>query len=415
MTLVIAMEYGISELLERVFAKHLNQYYVSLVSGTFSMIEEDLLSIEETEWQNRMTELQSIFDYPVSLKSTHDQKVSKYELKIINTGRIMVKGDGDIFQKRIAHRDAIIIIGPFPQPDIQGIIDLVVVAMVVFLILVFTLLWTFSFRKHFTVVNKTAAAFSSGDLNARISISGKSYFTPIATAFNSMADRISKLILSHKDMTNSIAHELRTPLSRIYFGLEMAETSENENDSATALREIRTDIDELDELITEMLTYSKLDRELPETVLKPENPKEWFKKISAKPFQSSQLEITFTSEEIPDNSAVLFDSKLLERALSNLISNAEKHAEKIVKISMYEKNNYLNLVVEDDGKGIAEKDREIIFVPFKRLDTSRNKSTGGFGMGLAIVKTIVTIHNGTISVRKSEYKGACFHIQIPFI
>ncbi len=414
MFLVVLMEYGTTELLERVFAKHLTQYYVSLVKGTFSMIEDDLQSIEKEDWQRHMTELQSKFGYPIKIKNIHSESVSKYELKVLYSGRIMVKGDSDIFQKRIPGRDSIIVVGPFPEPGLTGIIDIIVISLVVILIIVFTQMWAFSFRKHLAVVNKTAVDFSEGDLNARINISEKSYFTPIAKTFNSMAVSISRLILSHKDMTNSIAHELRTPISRILFGLEMAESATTDNERETAYREIRDDLDELNELISEMLSYGKLERDLSETERKSVNPKNWFLTISEKNYQNNQVEIEFSTDFTDEGKRAFFDEKLIERALLNLISNAVKHAERFVKVTMLDLNNELHLNVEDDGDGISEKDRDLIFEPFKRLDTSRNKTTGGYGLGLAIVKTIIDLHQGTITVGDSELSGASFNIKLPY-
>jgi two-component system OmpR family sensor kinase len=108
------------------------------------------------------------------------------------------------------------------------------------------------------------------------------------------------------------------------------------------------------------------------------------------------------------------DQRLLERAIQNLLKNALKYAERqiIFKVTQHE-HTYV-VLVDDDGTGIPESDREKIFEPFYRLDRSRDRSTGGFGLGLAIVKQIVLLHGGSIRISRADIGGARFEIILPY-
>jgi signal transduction histidine kinase len=103
----------------------------------------------------------------------------------------------------------------------------------------------------------------------------------------------------------------------------------------------------------------------------------------------------------------------LTRALTNLLDNAQRHADKTVQVEVHRNGAHAELVVTDDGEGIAEADRERIFAQFVRLDGSRSRDRGGTGLGLAIVHSIARAHGGTIEVGVSDTGGARFALRLP--
>jgi two-component system OmpR family sensor kinase len=107
------------------------------------------------------------------------------------------------------------------------------------------------------------------------------------------------------------------------------------------------------------------------------------------------------------------DRRLLARAVGNLLRNAQKYAAQTVALSASRKGGALEILVDDDGPGIPEEERERIFDPFYRLDRSRDRATGGFGLGLSIARKAVHLHGGTLRVERSPLGGARFVIDLP--
>ena len=122
------------------------------------------------------------------------------------------------------------------------------------------------------------------------------------------------------------------------------------------------------------------------------------------PYQAIELELDFPTDSV----WVKGDANQLRRMLQNLIINAFKHAKSKVRVSL--KASPTTLQINDDGEGIPEDERQRIFTPFVRLDSSRNRKTGGFGLGLAIIQRIARLHKASISVADSELGGANFKV-----
>jgi two-component system OmpR family sensor kinase len=107
------------------------------------------------------------------------------------------------------------------------------------------------------------------------------------------------------------------------------------------------------------------------------------------------------------------DRRLLARAVGNLLRNAQKYAAHTVALSARRDGGLLEILVDDDGPGIPEDERERIFEPFYRLDRSRDRATGGFGLGLSIARKAVALHGGVLRVEQSPLGGARFVITVP--
>ena len=112
---------------------------------------------------------------------------------------------------------------------------------------------------------------------------------------------------------------------------------------------------------------------------------------------------------------MLFDRKNLDRALGNIVINSTKYNPNgtLLKISCFEKGNYLNIIIEDNGVGIPKNEAQSMFDPFTRGDKSRTSENTGTGLGLAITKTIITKHKGTITLESEINKGCKFIIKLP--
>ncbi|HBC81310.1 MAG TPA: two-component sensor histidine kinase, partial [Escherichia sp.] len=202
-------------------------------------------------------------------------------------------------------------------------------------------------------------------------------------------------------------HELRTPLVRLRYRLEMSD-----NLTEAERLALNRDIGQLEALIEELLTYARLDRPQNELHLSEPDLPRWVASYvddvtSINPART--LTLTATSEA--DYGAL--DMRLMERVLDNLVNNALRYSESTVQIALRHDGARASLIVEDDGPGIEPEARERIFEPFVRLDPSRDRATGGCGLGLAIVRSIAQAMGGEVVCDAGELGGARFTFSWP--
>lgn len=279
------------------------------------------------------------------------------------------------------------------------------------------ILWLLLFRREFKKVNLAAKDLGDGQLNTRIELSRHSALYPIADSFNDMATRIEALLEGHKDLTNAISHELKTPLSRLHFALEMQKNSKTEEERETYTNKIDNNILALDGLVSELLSYTRLQRHYI-LELKHYSLKVWLEEeIAIFSDYHKNIDIRLKIETIQE---VAFDKHLMSRALNNLLDNAANYVNQnnpIIRLVAKQIKNTISLSVEDNGKGLSPTDYQTVFDPFTRLDKSRQRTKtgnlGGYGMGLAIVKSILKQHKGSVSCGKSGLGGAAFELIWP--
>lgn len=279
-------------------------------------------------------------------------------------------------------------------------------------------LWLVPHWRDLEKLRLAAARFGSGKLDARVGLSGRSSIRQLSNHFDRMADRIGKLIQSQRDMVNAVSHELRTPLSRLEFGLDsLQHHGRDTHDAATESRilGLRKDVEELEALVAELLTLGMVEHDrqavFTETVaLRPFLSEA--SGVTSEVLTLHKLDLSWQLDErLPQ---VVTESHSLARAYSNLVRNAVQHARGAIRVrTELQDPEHWNLIVEDDGNGIPEQERERVFDAFYRLDPSRNRATGGHGLGLAIVKKIVARHGGSIWVGRAELGGAMFVMTLP--
>ncbi len=257
-------------------------------------------------------------------------------------------------------------------------------------------------------LEQTAVMISEGQLQARAEDSAGDAIGSLARRFNIMADRVQDLLESQRQLIQAVAHELRTPLARLRFGLEMLSSADTGDERARRLVGIDEDLTELDELVEELLLFIRagekalrLDKTSVDALDEISRVVERAREL--RPEISVQVEAHDLEE-----AAILVDPKAFRRAIQNLLANAVKVARGRVTIRIRNGEDTLSISICDDGPGIPQEDRKRIFEPFTRLDHSRNRDSGGSGLGLAIVRRIVDAHQGTITIESAEEGGAQF-------
>lgn len=220
-----------------------------------------------------------------------------------------------------------------------------------------------------------------------------------AQAFIDMHKRIKRQVEQRTTMLAGVSHDLRTPLTRMKLHLEMMRGNEDVED-------LKKDIQEMERMIEGYLEFVRGEGD--------ENPVmtgllEFLNKV-VRSAERQGLKIDFESggEDIH----LMLRPMAFERALSNIIDNAGKHAGRIW-ISISRGENAARIVIEDDGPGIPEAQYEEVFRPFYRVDTSRNAATGGVGLGLPIAMDIVHGHGGKITLGDSSHGGLKVTVSVP--
>lgn len=267
-------------------------------------------------------------------------------------------------------------------------------------------------------LESAAARLARGSLDARAEVSGADSVGRLAGAFNHMAVQIQRLIMIQRELVRAVSHELRTPVARLRFGLEMIESAETDTARQKYMAGMDGDIQDLDSLVDEMLTYARLEQGSPALSYKPVELGALIEQVVTE-IAPLRREVLVTCEAgvlVPfdQGSWIEAEPRYLHRALQNLLSNAIRYAEGRVRVSYRVSLDRCQVDVEDDGPGVPEDRWERLFTPFFRVDDSRTRVTGGHGLGLSIVRRIIHWHGGRASVRRSDsLGGACFTLAWP--
>ncbi|MBU1566474.1 MAG: HAMP domain-containing protein [Proteobacteria bacterium] len=401
---LLFVQFILGPVINKVAKVHLNdsitEYNRQLARGAFHMMEEDLLRLPGDEWKNRISQLEPQFGYKIALLAISELTLTKEQMEPLRNGKIAVVDDGELLYQRIGGSDMVLRKGPFSvlEPD-PGYFNLVIWFAIIIIIGLLTLICIIPYWRQLRRLSNAAMAFGNGEFNTRVDMSELSNLAPLALAFNTMAERIGQLISSHKELTNAVSHELRTPLSRLRFGLEMLETAEDREKRAHYARELQTDVTELEDLVCELLTFARFDREKPELKFNVHHLEPFLHQVMAESIpDDSTIRCHLHCHLDTDSSHVRFEPRYMARAIGNLMQNAAHFAKSEIQVLVERNGEECSIHIDDDGPGIPKAERLKVFEPFTRLDSSRSRTSGGYGLGLAIVARILKWHNGRATV-----------------
>lgn len=317
--------------------------------------------------------------------------------------------------KRLADTQQVLAIGPLPKdaPSMHWL-ENVVIASYYILVALLLLLWIRPFYRDLGALRWAASQFGREDFSTRVEVAENSSILPVAQSFNRMAERIQYLVTAHRELTNAVAHELRTPLARFKFSLEMLTKSRDPARVSQYLAQMKGDVQELEVLIDEMLSYAKLSEENLQLHCSAIPLQAWLagQLASYKEVVPHVLYVAHSSGDVKD---VSFNADLMARAIHNIVRNCLRYAESEIRVSCTIDTTQATVRICDDGPGIPAQYHQSVFEPFARLDSSRDRNSGGYGLGLAIARRILERHNGNICVEDSQGKGACFLLSWPYI
>jgi two-component system OmpR family sensor kinase len=269
-------------------------------------------------------------------------------------------------------------------------------------------LWSRSHWMGLQTLSRVADQVGAGDLAARAVMPPGASIYPLAERMNHMAGRIESLLDGQRNLLHSVSHELRTPIARLGFALELLRANAANSALEPRIAAMEGDVEELNGLVNELLGMIKLDSG--QALRRDPAPVDALLEgcVAALPPAACKVALALGQ----GLGEVMADRRLLARAIGNLLTNAQKYGEGSVELSA-QRGARLEIAVDDDGPGIPEQERERVFEPFYRLDRSRDRATGGFGLGLSIAHKAVALHGGTIRVEQSRLGGARFVISLP--
>lgn len=381
------------------------------VKGAVYLVNQRLMALPVEEWPNQLQKLLKQSDLTVEIIQKSKAPVSvKESHRLLDGKSVLFKHEKNLNTIYAPTPDAGLLyqIGAVDERTLQKRIEIATRVLPASLLALGILFLAWPLYRDIRQLRKAAVAFGRGSLEKRVRLGRGSSLNPLATAFNTMAGRIQKLIFSHKDLTNAVSHELKTPLTRLRFTHEMLRENPTDSDRVRYLDNIERDINDLENIIGELLLHARYDRPVRPGQFKEVNMLEWLAGIIQtfkENFPGTDLEFHSTSQA-PCLCSI--EKRAMARAVENLLSNGLRYADSKVVITLDCTEKEIILTVEDDGMGVAETDQQRLFEPFVRLDSSRHRKTGGSGLGLAITKQIIEMHGGTISCGSSGLGGACF-------
>lgn len=254
--------------------------------------------------------------------------------------------------------------------------------------------------------------FGSGDLAVRADSRRRDEFGDLAAAFNVMADRTETLLTAERRLLQDVSHELRSPLARLQFAVELAQTSPDREQS---FARIRKEIDRLSKLVSELLLVTRAEsdpgsRELSEVILETV-----FRDVvedSRVEAQSAGCELRVSAN---GSALVMGNEELLRRAFENVLRNAIRFAPKgtSVDLELEVQTDTASVAVRDYGPGAPDEALRELCKPFFRVETDRNRNSGGgVGLGLAIAERAIKVHGGEMHV-KNAHPGLMVTMELP--
>ena len=295
-------------------------------------------------------------------------------------------------------------------------------------ILVFTALsiglWIYrSIATPLVKLKKATQNIKEGNLDFVLDVEGNDEFSELCQDFEEMRKRLKesaeeKIILDkeNKELISNISHDLKTPITAVKGYVEgimdgVADTPEKMD---RYVKTIYNKTNEMDHLINELTFYSKIDtNRIPYTFSKL-NVEDYFSDCAEEvglELETRGIELVYANY-VESGVQVIADGEQIRRVIHNLISNAIKYMDKpkgIIQIRIKDVGDFIQVEIEDNGKGIAAKDIVYIFDRFYRTDVSRNSSKGGSGIGLSIVKKILEDHGGKVWATSREGIGTIMY------
>ncbi len=262
-------------------------------------------------------------------------------------------------------------------------------------------------RRRLEDLSRIAAMLGRGDMSVRAEIGSPDTIGDLAAVFNRMADELQRLLVAQEELLHMTSHELRTPIQRLHFLVERIRNARDAEERDHAIERMDRNLEDMDELIEELLAYVRLGEQRPQ--IHTLFDLQAMAGELCETLSDMALEITLVMTPVDGQQWVVKAApRLIRRALSNLVTNAVRHAHARIEVRLEREGNMIHVNVDDDGAGVPMDERQQIFEPFHRRDDERTKKSRGVGLGLAIVRRIAVMHGGSAIALDAPLGGARF-------
>lgn len=378
------------------------------------LLLNDLSYYDDIEGKRkRLSEISKQFAFPLSIERVEDMELDDDQMRRLTRDEVVILFRDSALADNSSIKiiapskvdNMVVVIGPvalFKWFPFNLIISVVLISMFLISLGVYALI--FPLERKLQLIQSGVNEVGDGNLDTRVQVVGQDEIARLAATFNAMTEHIKRLIESQRELTRAVSHELRTPVARIRFAVDMLADTDDQESREMQRDYIDEDIESLNGLIDEILTYAKLEEGSPKLDLESVNLKELVDQIVR---ETNALGKPIEVVGVTPSAKVtaVADRRYLHRVVQNLAGNALRYAESKIIISAGVRKGEAFVCVEDNGHGIPEEDRDKVFVPFARLDDSRTRASGGYGLGLSIVSRIAFWFNGNMSVDESPTLG----------
>ena len=380
----------------------------------FDRAERIITDNRVPDWQGRLKEIEATFRVAHEVvpmdTALDDFFMSGSEKDLLRNGGIAFRdrpGGGTVYLRRIKDTDRALRIEWVGAYEYLTLYYTIILALVTTAVAAILWRWTRPLWRDLETLKAATARVGEGDFSVHADVAKNSLLEPIATGFNAMSQRVQRLLQSHRDLEQSVAHELRTPLAQLKFDLELARTTTTEGEREERFDAMARDVVDLEELVSELLVLANL-REAPPYAPREVRAAELVDEVLRRAQEEMRASGRSIAIEAPRYlpESISCDTKYLSRALVNVVRNAVRYAKSKVALTVERAGSRTTISVDDDGPGVPPAERERLFEPFTRVEGSRGRDSGGVGLGLAIVKSVAEWHGGEARISDSPLGGA---------
>lgn len=381
------------------------RYLTDIFQTTITIIERELGDLPLSLWHDTVSQIADKIPLPVQVESIDAYSLSAENIVALKNGDIILLYGEDLYLHRIRDTGLMVVLGPIPflaRFEAISWEDVLAVFLMCLALGIPTWLWMRPFWRDLMMLSRQGRQLGLGDFSVRVALRPHSALAQLGSTFNRMAHDVEELTASRRAMIDAVSHDLRTPLARLRYRLEALKSGV---DAEKQFMAIERDLGQIDELIQEWLTMSSLDRSGAIMELQALEIVPWLQRLAGEYAGEQNV------PEVGNGSGLRLplvdvDSYYFGRAVSNLLVNARRYGGDKVALLFEWREGWASVHVDDNGPGIPLADRSRLLQPFERMEGSRNRATGGFGLGLSIVAMIMQGHGGRVEISDSPHGGA---------
>lgn len=401
---------------ENQYEEAIGREHLRLTQALTEILATRLCSEPENEWPRMIEQLADDYAYMIALTGIGSLPAHK-QADLIENGVAVsvvsgfVRDEVEVYYLNPCGKG---VISYIPHIDFNSFYNVLIGVTLGFILVSFALavlMLAWPIIRHINNMVRASLAIADGRFDVKADEDAPQPLDELAKAINFVANQISQLIEHQEIMISAASHELNTPVMRLNFALELAERIHDPKEMQSHLQSMKLDIAQLEELVAEMLAYSKFS--FYSARVHPE-PLRLLPLIEQARELACRLSDGFVIEvECSEELVVVAEEKSLLKILSNLLTNSRKYARGYARITATTMPDWICISVLDDGPGIPESQRQAVLQPFYRIDNSRSRDTGGVGLGLAIVNKVMALHGGRLNICGNELGGTTVQLYFP--